>query len=283
VVQDPVRSDQDAVRSKQDPDRSNNEPVKPSENPARMTSPIRPTDETARGLARNLLRSARFGSLATLGQDGHPAATLTSLATDSDGTPLILVSALSAHTGNLIADPRASLLIAPGGKGDPLAHARITLKLRARRIARETLEGLRIRRRFLARQPKAALYADFGDFSFFALAIEAASLNGGFGKAYELGPADILSESTQALALAEIEEGAVAHMNADHAEALKLYARVLLGARDGAWQATGLDPDGLDLALGDAVLRLGFPASVDGPASLRKMLAELAAQARAVA
>jgi putative heme iron utilization protein len=228
------------------------------------------------------LRSARFGSLATLGQDGHPAATLTSLATDSDGTPLILVSALSAHTGNLIADPRASLLIAPGGKGDPLAHARITLKLRARRIVRETPEGLRIRRRFLARQPKAALYADFGDFSFFALGIEAASLNGGFGKAYELRPADILSESTRAQARAEIEEGAVAHMNADHAEALRLYARVLLGARDGAWRATGLDPDGLDLALGDVVLRLGFPVSVDGPASLRTMLAELAAQARAM-
>ncbi len=254
-----------------------------SEQPPAPKDPIRPTDDDARLLARGLLRAARFGSLATLGRDGHPAASLVSLATDSDGTPLILVSALSGHTGNLLADPRASLLIAPGGKGDPLAHARITLKLRARKVERESKDRPRIRRRFLARQSKAALYADFGDFSFFALPIEGASLNGGFGRAYELGPADILSEATQAGTIAAIEEGAVDHMNADHTEALGLYATKLLGARGGAWRATGLDPDGLDLALGDTTLRLPFPSPVDGAGPLRKMLAALAAEARAKA
>jgi hypothetical protein len=248
--------------------------------PGERKSPIRPTDDEARGLARTLLRSARSGSLATLGVDGHPAATLTSLATDADGTPLILVSSLSAHTGNLRGDSRASLLIAPGGKGDPLAHARITLKLRAAPVERGSDDGRRIRRRFLARQPKAALYVDFGDFSFFSLRIEAASLNGGFGKAYELGPADIMSDATKATAIAAIEDDALAHMNADHAEALRLYATKLLGARTGAWRASGLDPDGLDLMLGDLALRLPFPAPVDGPGILRQTLAELATEAR---
>lgn len=242
--------------------------------------PIRPTDETARTLARGLLRSARSGALATLGRDGHPASSLVSLATDIDGTPLILVSSLSAHTGNLIADRRASLLIASSGKGDPLAHARITLKLAAKRVSRETSQAERVRRRFLARQPKAALYADFGDFSFFSLDILGASLNGGFGRAYELTPADLLSDAAAVQALADIEAGAVGHMNEDHAEALELYATALLGARKGHWRATGLDPDGLDLALGDAVLRLPFPEPVDGPGPLRRVLAELATQAR---
>jgi hypothetical protein len=248
--------------------------------PGERKSPIRPTDDEARGLARDLLRSARSGALATLSAEGHPAATLTSLATDADGTPLILVSALSAHTGNLRGDRRASLLIAPGGKGDPLAHARLTLKLRAVPVDRDGDDGRRIRRRFLARQPKAALYVDFGDFSFFSLRIEAASLNGGFGKAYELTADDILSDATKAAAIAAIEDGAIAHMNADHADALSLYATKLLGARSGAWRATGLDPDGLDLALADSVLRLPFPTPVDGPGPLRKTLAELAAEAR---
>jgi putative heme iron utilization protein len=243
--------------------------------------PIRPTDDAARSLGRELIRSARSASLATLGSDGHPAASLVSVATDIDGAPVILISALSAHTGNLLADPRASLLVSPGGKGDPLAHARVTLKLRARRIEREAPDGIRIRRRFLAHQPKAALYADFPDFSFFALDIEAASLNGGFGRAYELIPADLLSDAAGAAALAEIEEGAVAHMNQDHADAIRLYATGLLGARDGAWRVIGLDPDGADLALGDSVLRLAFPAPVDGPGALRKALVELAGQARA--
>ncbi|MBX9911412.1 MAG: DUF2470 domain-containing protein [Beijerinckiaceae bacterium] len=258
--------------------------TKSADDPGRpKTDPIRPTDEAARTLARGLLRSARSGALASLGRDGHPASSLVSLATDVDGTPLILVSALSAHTGNLIADRRASLLIANTGKGDPLAHARITLKLAARRVSRETPEGERVRRRFLARQPKAALYADFGDFSFFSLEVLGASLNGGFGRAYELAASDILSNAAAAEALADIEAGAVAHMNEDHADALHLYATGLLGARKGNWRATGLDPDGLDLALGDAVLRLPFPAPVDGPGPLRKILADMAAQARAAA
>lgn len=245
--------------------------------------PIRPMDETARSLSRGLLRSARHAALATLSGDGHPFASLTSLATDADGTPLILISTLSGHTANLLADPRASLLIAPGGKGDPLAHPRLSLRVRARRIEREGEDGARLRRRFLARQPKAALYVDFPDFSFFALSVEGASLNGGFGRAYEPAPADILSDPAAARALAAAEEGAVAHMNADHADAVRLYATVLLGAQDGAWRITGLDPDGLDLALGDAVLRLSFDAPVDGPGPLRATLVALAAKARQAA
>jgi putative heme iron utilization protein len=246
----------------------------------RRIDPIRPTDDGARSLARELLRCARSGALATLGAGGHPSASLVSLATDSDGTPLILISALSGHTGNLLADPRCSLLLARGGKGDPLAHPRITLKLKARQIPRDTPELVRIRRRFLSRQPKAGLYADFGDFSFFALELESASLNGGFGRAYELAAGDILSARAQAEALAPLEEGAVAHMNEDHADAVGLYATALLGARDGAWRVTGIDPDGLDLALGDETLRLAFPTPVDNPAALRSTLAALARQAR---
>lgn len=243
--------------------------------------PIRPTDATARGLAKTLLRSTRSAALATLTREGHPFASLTSLATDVDGTPLILISALSGHTGNLEADPRASLLLAPGGKGDPLAHPRITLQVRAQKVERDSAEGRRIRRRFLARQPKASLYADFPDFSFFALRLGRASLNGGFGKAYELEAADLMSDCAQAQALIEAEEGAVAHMNADHADAVRLYATALLGAKDGAWRISGLDPDGCDLSLGDKVLRLNFDEPVTSPDALRKTLVALAAKARA--
>lgn len=245
--------------------------------------PITPTDAKARNLARGLLRAARSAALATSTADGHPFASLTSLATDSDGTPLILVSSLSGHTGNLAAEPRCSLLIAPGGKGDPLAHPRITLLARAERVERESELGQRTRRRFLARQPKASLYVDFPDFSFFALRLARASLNGGFGRAYELEAADVLSDCTQAQALIEGEEGAVAHMNDDHADAIRLYASVLLGAEDGPWQISGIDPDGADLLLGDRALRLPFDEPVTNPAQLRTVLMQLADKARGAA
>ena len=70
-------------------------------------------------------------------------------------------------------------------------------------------------------------------------------------------------------------------MNADHAEACRLYATKLLGEPDGAWRITGLDPDGADLAVGDRTARLAFPQRVTGPEQLRKVLVALAAQARA--
>ena len=249
--------------------------------------PIRPTDDDARSLARKLLRSARVGSLATLETgSGFPFASLVSLATDLDGTPLILISQLSGHTANLAADPRASLLIATAGKGDPLAHPRITLIARARRVMREGAEGARVRARFLARQPKAALYVDFPDFGFEALEIERASLNGGFGRAYELTREDLATPVPDGFA--ELADGAVAHMNEDHQEALALYATRLIGEAEGStaqgnWRATGLDPDGLDLAAGERIARLAFPEPVTDGGALRRMLKVLADEARAKA
>ena len=245
-------------------------------------SVIRETDGDAILLAKNLIRAARFGSLATLeAATGHPFASLTSVATDIDGAPLILISKLSGHTANLAADRRCSLLLGQPGKGDPLAHPRITLIAQAAPISRDGEDQPRIRRRFLARNPKAELYVDFPDFRFFRIEPQRASLNGGFGRAYELKAPELLTDLAGADELVAVEESAVEHMNSDHAEALKLYATRLLNGPEATWRCAGLDPDGLDLIAGDATLRLPFPARVAAPGLLRKILKDLADQARA--
>ena len=221
-------------------------------------NPIRPTDDSARLLAKTLIRTARHASLATLeGRDGFPSASLAALATDSDGTPHILMSRLSNHTRNLLADPRASLLIGDIGKGDALAHPRITLFAKAREMACGGVEHVRARRRFLAKNPKAALYVDFGDFLFMAFDIERVSLNGGFGKAFELTPADLLCNASPAAELATAEEQLLQSLNAAGKERLAQLAtgRAASGA---AWRATGVDPDGIDLARGDKTARHMF-------------------------
>lgn len=243
-------------------------------------NPIRETDDDARMLAVRLIRTARSAALATLEPGGFPASTLVAVATDFDGTPVILVSALSAHTKNLRLDGRCSLLFQQTGKGDPLAHPRITVQARANPLAADHPVRARVRRRFLARNPKAALYADFPDFTFLRLEVERASLNGGFGKAFELAPGDVLTPLAGAERLAEAEEGAVAHMNEDHAEAVKLYATRLLGEADGPWRCVAIDPDGMDLAKGDGMARLHFPQRITDPAGLRHVLKALAAKAR---
>ena len=236
----------------------------------------------ARAIAKALLRSTRAGALATIDRNtGHPFASLVNVATDVDGSPLILVSRLSTHTANLENDGRASLLFASVGRGDPLAYPRLTVLGTFTPAARQDPRDARLRRRFLARHPKSELYAGFADFSFWQLEIVSAHLNGGFGRAADLKASDVVTDLTGAEDLVEAEASAIAHMNNDHAEAVRLYATKLLGAEDGPWRLTGLDPDGLDLALGDATLRLPFPERVSTAEHLRRVVVELATAARA--
>lgn len=242
-----------------------------------------PADFAPVALAKGLLRATRAGTLATLDRNsGYPFASLTNIATDIDGAPLILVSKLATHTANLERDVRASLLLAETGKGDALTHPRLTVLGTFAPIARDCDDDARIRRRFLARHPKAKLYAGFADFAFWRMAVVSAHLNGGFGRAADLTAVDVLTDVSDAAELLAIEDGAVTHMNGDHALACRLYATKLLGAADGDWRCTGIDPDGLDLQNGPATLRLQFPQRVIGPGPLRAMLTQLAEQARAI-
>lgn len=230
-------------------------------------------------VAKHLLRTIRAGGLATLDKDsGFPFASLVTVATDHDGSPLLLMSRLAAHTGNLDRDLRASILLAQGGKGDPLAHPRLTV---SGRVARTQEAGVRLR--FLARHPKAKLYAGFEDFSFWRMAIAGAHLNGGFARAMTLSAADIRTDLSGAEELIEIEEGAVAHMNEDRREALALYATRLAGAPAADWRVTGLDPEGIDLAAGDLVARAGFDRRVLTSGDLRTILRDMAQRARSLA
>jgi putative heme iron utilization protein len=229
--------------------------------------------------AKRLLRSIRAGALATLTPDGFPLATLVNVATAFDGSPVLLMSGLSAHTKNLAAEPRASVLLSEGGKGDPLAHARLTVVGTVVRIDNADARAA-LKARFLARHPKSALYADFGDFAFWRFGVKRALLNGGFARAAEFTAEALLSDVSGAGELETIEADALAHMNADHAEAVRLYATRLLGEKDGRWRATGVDPDGMDLALGDLTTRLPFPKRVTDGNQLRGVLASLGKQAR---
>jgi heme iron utilization protein len=248
--------------------------------PVSTNHTIRTTDCDAIELALGLVRASPFATLASLTGDGFPLATLTSVATDIDGAPVMLVSRLSGHTTNLLGDPRCSLLFARTGKGDPLAHPRISIMGEAAIVDRDSADGARIRRRFLMRQPKAQLYVDFPDFLFIKVAIRSASLNGGFGKAYELTTADLTSDTADAAELIEAEADILAHMNDDHAEAVRLYA-TRLGKRDeAAWRMVSLDPDGFELAAQGEMVHIAFGARLTSAEAVHAELIRLVRLAR---
>jgi heme iron utilization protein len=230
----------------------------------------------ARVTAKKLLREGRNGALATLMQgSGDPYCSLVNVATAADGTPLILISRLAVHTRNLLADPRASLMLDERKEGDPLEGARVMLIGTA-----APTEDEADRRRYLARHPSAEMFAGFGDFAFYRIAPKGAHLVAGFGRIVDLKPQDILADVSGAEALIAAEAEICAHMNGDHADAVRLYATRLLGAPDGAWQCVGCDPEGLELQLDRTALRLPFPQRVTAPGVLRQVLKELAQRAR---
>jgi putative heme iron utilization protein len=251
----------------------------PGAMPGRIPENARmPADFEPVTVAKDLLRSTRAGALATIDRNtGHPFASLVNIATDVDGSPIILVSRLSTHTANLEHDTRASVLLSSTGKGDPLAHARLTVLGAFERSD----DDERLPRRFLARHPKSELYAGFADFSFWRMNVVSAHLNGGFARAADLTPREVLTDLEGADDLVAAEPDAVTHMNQDHAAAVRLYAVKLLGAQDGAWRVSGIDPDGMDLSLGDATLRLPFAQRISAAGQLRQVLIDFAAQARA--
>jgi putative heme iron utilization protein len=137
------------------------------------------------------------------------------------------------------------------------------------------------RRRYLERHPSAATFAGFADFAFYRIALRRAHLVAGFGRIVDLDPGEVLIDLAGAEPLVEAEPEILAHMNDDHADAVRLYAVKLLGAPDGAWRCVGCDPEGLDLQLDRLALRLDFPQRVSGPGPLRQVLKQLAEAARA--
>jgi putative heme iron utilization protein len=147
-----------------------------------MTTTTTDKDDLA-NRARDLLQRQQQGVLSTISvhRAGYPYGSLTPYALSRAGGPLILISALAAHTQNLIADGRASLFIAADeDSGDPQAGTRITLLGRFARVPADDLADARAR--YAARLPRAAANSQTPDFQIWEMTVEAVRLVAGFGK-----------------------------------------------------------------------------------------------------
>lgn len=153
--------------------------------------PTRPTDDQARLLARRLIHQARHAALGTIDPaTGAPLVTRIALQTDLEGFPMALLSGLAAHTRALQSAASAGLLLTDDAatKGDAMTHARLSI------IGRAELAGPAPdrRARWLRNDPKATVYIDLPDFRFWRIVPISGLLNGGFGRAFVLTPADII-------------------------------------------------------------------------------------------
>lgn len=248
---------------------------------AQQDNPIRDTSAQAIRLAKTILRSAKFGALAVIEPTTKdPFVSRVAVATAMNGAPLILVSSLSTHTQALRADSRCSLLLGEPAKGDPLAHPRVTLQCEAEFLDRDTKAGQAARERYLRRNPKGKLYADFGDFSFVKLNPKRASLNGGFGQAFRLTDTDLLCDGEHSTLLEHAETDILQHMNSDHQNALQNMGAFFSEKTARKWKMTGIDADGIDISGGEVLARIWFDTPADSINSVRLKLMDLATRSR---
>ena len=228
--------------------------------------------------ARRLLRAADRATLATrLAGGGGPAldawpyASLVLLACDHDATPLLLISDLAEHSRNIAGNARVSLLIdGTAGRVDPLTGPRVTLLGTAERA-----DDGRLKARFVARHPAAALYADFGDFHLYRVAVTRGHFVAGFGRIHWIEAVDMAGTAVAELMTSEPE--LIERLNR-RAEAI---AR--LATRGGAtgWRVTGVDGEGLDLRREGQVARLDWPEPVASAAAVEPALDALLAATQA--
>ncbi len=245
-----------------------------------------PREPTHAERCRTLVAAASRGALSTLAADpaGHPYGSVVSYALDEAGNPIFFVSLMAEHTQNALADPRASLLVTepvPDG-ADPLASGRATLMGRMERVPDAKRDS--VRDAYLAANPAASYYIDFGDFTFFRLTVDAIRYVGGYGRMSWVDAADYAMAEPDPLAGA-VAAGIIAHMNDDHADSQVLYCQHLLGRADTTSASmSAVDRYGFDMVAvgptGRAAVRMAFAEPCDDAVAVRTALVALVGEAR---
>ncbi|MGC2652603.1 MAG: DUF2470 domain-containing protein [Mycobacterium sp.] len=251
----------------------------PSAPPA-LQPPAHSARPTAAEQARTIAAGANAGTLATLTADGDPWASFVAYGL-LGGTPVLCVSDLAEHGRNLAGDPRASLsIVAASSETDPLAGSRITL---AGRVSHPSgTEQDAVAAAYQNAVPAARFYLDFSDFTLWALRVQRVRWVGGYGRMDSATGEQYNAAAPDPVAPAAA--GAIAHLNADHADALAAMARAFGGYPDtDAAVCTGIDRYGLDLRVqtprGVAYARVGFAVPLDSADQLRSATAGLAGAA----
>lgn len=242
-----------------------------------LDNPVRPS---AAEEARTIAASTNIGTLATLTADGDPWASFITYGL-LDGAPVLCVSNMAEHGRNLAGDTRASIaIVAPGDQTDPLASGRVTLAGVVEQPAADELAAARAAH--LAAVAAAKYYIDYSDFTLWVLRVRRVRWVGGYGRMDSATGADYAAARPDPVQ--PHAAGAIAHLNADHAEALVAMAKTLGGFPDTtAAMCTGADRYGLDLRVdtgrGVAYTRVGYAAPIDSYDQLRSATVELTRRA----
>ena len=127
--------------------------------------------------------------MATTDGAGHPHVSYAVYATDAHGVFYVYISALAAHTRNLMERPLASIMFIEDESqaANPFARKRLTIDCRAELIPRDSPCGYEVLDWFAQRHgPIVAVLRELPDFQLYRLVPARAVYVRGFGQAFML-------------------------------------------------------------------------------------------------
>jgi putative heme iron utilization protein len=157
----------------------------------------------------------------------YPGGSVVGFAPDERGRPVFVFSGMSAHTQDILANPRCSVTVAAKDfKG--AADGRVNLMGRCELI-RDPAEREAAKRTYMRKHP-GAFWANFGDFNWFRMQVDKVRFVGGFARAggvtaeeYGAAEPDPVSEFGPDIAK---------HMNEDHMESTIAVVTALVPGMD---------------------------------------------------
>ena len=133
---------------------------------------------------QQLIHGRMIAALGTLHQ-GLPFVSMVTYAVARDGSFILHVSGLAAHTQDMLDNPEVSLLITESEAAGklPQALARVTVQGRTEMLDRESEKHTDAREVYLSRFPDAAPLFEFSDFNIVIIKPMSARVIAGFGQA----------------------------------------------------------------------------------------------------
>ena len=232
--------------------------------------------------ARTLLQRESIGTLSTLSvkHPGWPFGSVMPYVLAAGGAPVFLISGMAIHTQNVLADPRASLMVMQSGnERDPLGLARVTLLGTVTPINDVSDE---LRQAYLDCHPNARHWIAYSDFGFFRLDVDHIYFVGGFGAMGWVPAEDYIAAAPDPLVHAAV--GIIEHMNRDHTDALRDITRHF--GKLNAEEATMMACDRLGFVVrartaeGMKGTRIAFPEEVRTSEDARRVLVAMVKAAR---
>lgn len=202
--------------------------------------------------ARQLLNRSLHGMLSTHSTEhpGHPFGSMAPYVLGHDGLPLFLLSHLSQHTRNVVADNRCGLLLAESGDGDIQQLGRLSAPGEMHPVTADSDAE-----RYFRYYPQTRSYFEQLGFRFFRFQPLRFHWNGGFATARWFGNERIVRGNP----FAHAETALIDRLDQMAGSAITNLSQPPAAAKTA--QIIGIDSEGIDLRRGESIERIALPVT----------------------